>query len=170
MDCHPNFTWCCAPVSCDGILQRTEGVLSGLCTKCGWTTCFCCNFTEVRRSVVLGVLYSTYMYVCIGTVWVSGTMPRVLLPSTVHASPARSSLQCPYGIHHCLHSSCIGAALCTLQSHEPASCSEMLRWVEAGGFCEGMDSDHKSKLLERTIAKKCPKCYIPIQKNEGCLQ
>ena len=62
------------------------------------------------------------------------------------------------------------SCLCTLQSHEPASCSEMLRWMEAGGFCEGMDSDHKSKLLEKTIAKKCPKCYIPIQKNEGCLQ
>ena len=56
------------------------------------------------------------------------------------------------------------------QAHEPASCSNMQKWVESGGFYEGMDEDAKSKQLASVIAKKCPGCNAPIEKNEGCLQ
>lgn len=89
----------------------------------------------------------------------------MLLSLTIHTSSIGVSLIC-VSLCVCL---CDGIFV-HLQSHVPASCSEMLRWMEVGGFSEGMDNDHKSKLLERTIAKKCPKCYIPIQKNDGCLQ
>lgn len=94
---------------------------------------------------------------------VCGPVAQPCVATATHCTHGRQGVPCSVY-------DCVACAMVCLQSHEPASCSEMLRWMEAGGFCEGMDSDHKSKLLERTIAKKCPKCYIPIQKNEGCLQ
>ena len=50
------------------------------------------------------------------------------------------------------------------------SCEDMTKWVEAGGFYEGMDEDARSKQLANLIAKKCPGCNAHIEKNEGCLQ
>ena len=56
------------------------------------------------------------------------------------------------------------------QAHQPVSCEDMSKWVEAGGFYEGMDEDARSKQLANLIAKKCPGCNAHIEKNEGCLQ
>ena len=46
----------------------------------------------------------------------------------------------------------------------------MAKWVETGGFYEGMDEDSKSKQLAALIAKRCPSCNAQIEKNEGCLK
>ncbi len=57
-----------------------------------------------------------------------------------------------------------------LQSHQPATCENIQKWVEIGGFYVGMDEDSKSKQLANIIAKMCPSCSAHIEKNEGCLQ
>ena len=57
-----------------------------------------------------------------------------------------------------------------LQGHFPASCEQISKWVDEGGFYDGMDEEAKSKQLARVISKKCPKCNAPIEKNDGCLQ
>ncbi|XP_036024179.1 cullin-9 [Onychomys torridus] len=43
-----NLTWCTNPQGCDRILCR-QGLGSGTtCSKCGWASCFSCNFPEAH--------------------------------------------------------------------------------------------------------------------------
>ena len=46
----------------------------------------------------------------------------------------------------------------------------MRKWIESGGFYEGMDDDAKSKYLANAISKRCPSCDAQIEKTAGCLQ
>lgn len=46
----------------------------------------------------------------------------------------------------------------------------MTKWIELGGFYEGMDEDARSKHLANIISKRCPGCNAQIEKDEGCLQ
>ncbi|XP_015475899.1 cullin-9-like [Parus major] len=55
------------------------------------------------------------------------------------------------------------------EAHYPASCSHMSRWVDDGGYYEGMTSEAQSKHLAKLISKHCPNCQAQIEKNEGCL-
>ena len=57
-----------------------------------------------------------------------------------------------------------------LQAHEPSSCDDMSKWIQHGGFYDGMDKDARSKHLANIISKRCPSCNAQIEKDEGCLQ
>ena len=46
----------------------------------------------------------------------------------------------------------------------------MKKWIDMGGFYDGMDADARSKHLANIISKHCPGCDAPLEKNEGCLQ
>lgn len=49
-----NLTWCTNPQGCDRILCR-QGVGSGTtCSKCGWASCFSCNFPEAHYPASCG--------------------------------------------------------------------------------------------------------------------
>jgi len=41
------FTWCRNPQGCDMALRKGDGNKSGTCSKCHWSSCFTCTFTEV---------------------------------------------------------------------------------------------------------------------------
>ena len=57
-----------------------------------------------------------------------------------------------------------------IKAHQPATCEQLRKWIESGGYYEGMDDDAKSKYLANTISKRCPSCETQIEKTEGCLQ
>ncbi|XP_026641184.1 cullin-9 isoform X3 [Microtus ochrogaster] len=49
-----NLTWCTNPQGCDRILCR-QGLGSGTtCSKCGWASCFSCNFPEAHYPASCG--------------------------------------------------------------------------------------------------------------------
>lgn len=65
-------------------------------------------------------------------------------------------------ICNCGTTACLG---CNKKGHEPLKCDMFLKW-------EGSLSKIQDKLYEGWIAqnaKKCPKCQVVIQKNQGCM-
>ena len=97
------------------------------------------------------------------------THPLMLPPHTpphvpTSHTPSCSHLPQPSCSHHTL------PLPPSHQAHQPASCAHMTKWMESGGFYEGMDEDSKSKQLAALIAKRCPNCRSQIEKNEGCLK
>lgn len=47
VECCSNLTWCTNPQGCDQILCKENMGSMGTCSKCGWSSCFSCNFPEV---------------------------------------------------------------------------------------------------------------------------
>ena len=41
------LTWCRNPQGCDQVLCRGDGMDTGSCSKCLWSSCFSCHFIEV---------------------------------------------------------------------------------------------------------------------------
>lgn len=41
------LTWCRNPQGCDQVLCRGDGMDTGTCSKCYWSSCFSCHFIEV---------------------------------------------------------------------------------------------------------------------------
>lgn len=48
VECCSNLTWCTNPQGCDQILCKENMGSMGTCSKCCWSSCFSCNFPEVR--------------------------------------------------------------------------------------------------------------------------
>lgn len=48
MECCSNLTWCTNPQGCDQILCKENTGSMATCSKCCWSSCFSCNFPEVR--------------------------------------------------------------------------------------------------------------------------
>ena len=48
VECCSNLTWCTNPLGCDQILCTENMGSMGTCSKCRWSSCFSCNFPEVR--------------------------------------------------------------------------------------------------------------------------
>ena len=42
------LSWCKNPTGCDQVLYCDNGMGSGVCAKCLWSSCFSCNFVEVQ--------------------------------------------------------------------------------------------------------------------------
>lgn len=50
VECCSNLTWCTNPQGCDQILCKENMSSMGTCSKCGWSSCFSCNFPEVSQT------------------------------------------------------------------------------------------------------------------------
>ncbi|XP_011601515.1 cullin-9 [Takifugu rubripes] len=48
VECCSNLTWCTNPQGCDQILCKENMSSMGTCSKCGWSSCFSCNFPEAH--------------------------------------------------------------------------------------------------------------------------
>ena len=42
-----HLMWCCNPQGCGQVLCKGDGINSGTCQKCQWSSCFSCSHTEV---------------------------------------------------------------------------------------------------------------------------
>ncbi|XP_057704477.1 cullin-9 [Corythoichthys intestinalis] len=49
-----NLTWCTNPQGCDQILCKENMGNTGTCSKCGWSSCFSCNFPEAHYPASCG--------------------------------------------------------------------------------------------------------------------
>ncbi|XP_077469902.1 cullin-9 isoform X2 [Stigmatopora argus] len=49
-----NLTWCTNPQGCDQILCKENMGDTGTCSKCGWSSCFTCNFPEAHYPASCG--------------------------------------------------------------------------------------------------------------------
>lgn len=47
------FTWCRNPQGCGMALRKGDGNKSGTCSKCLWSSCFTCTFTEVINNYII---------------------------------------------------------------------------------------------------------------------
>ncbi|KAH6816074.1 IBR domain-containing protein [Perilla frutescens var. frutescens] len=65
-----------------------------------------------------------------------------------------------YATRSCLHDLC---GNCAQEAHRPVDCKTVAKWL--------METSEESENLKWILAnsKPCPKCKIPIEKNEGCL-
>jgi len=55
---------------------------------------------------------------------------------------------------------------CREEAHRPLSCSKFKEWMNLIG---GKNSDEIDSLWIKLNTKKCPKCKIDIEKNQGCM-
>ena len=63
------LTWCRNPQGCDQVLCRGDGIDTGTCLKCHWSSCFSCHFSEVGLSACLSV--SVHLSVCLSVIRLS---------------------------------------------------------------------------------------------------
>lgn len=61
----------------------------------------------------------------------------------------------------CYHNFCWN---CGEDAHSPLDCETVKRWVEK------LDPEAPNRTWILTYTKPCPKCKIPIEKNEGCME
>ncbi|MEQ2303720.1 hypothetical protein AMECASPLE_019798 [Ameca splendens] len=78
VECCSNLTWCTNPQGCDQILCKENMGSMGTCSKCCWSSCFSCNFPEVRgHDPVSGlVMGSTFLAVQVS----ESLVPNMVLP------------------------------------------------------------------------------------------
>lgn len=107
-----------------------------------------------------GALVRSYVDSCSNLTWCTNPSgcDRVLLRQTV--GDFGSCAECRW-------TSCFNCSF--TEAHFPCSCSQIGRWVDDGGFYEGMSVEAQSKHLAKLISKRCPQCSTAIEKNEGCL-
>ena len=63
---------------------------------------------------------------------------------------------CKCGEHFCI--------LCGKEHHEPCNCEQVLMWLNKE------KDDNENDLWLKANTKQCPKCKMPIEKNQGCIR
>lgn len=72
VECCSNLTWCTNPQGCDQILCKENMGSMGTCSKCGWSSCFSCNFPEVSHTMFNDCLCCPVVHMWVSfclTVW-----------------------------------------------------------------------------------------------------
>ena len=59
------LTWCRNPQGCDQVLCKGDGIDSGTCQKCQWSSCFSCSHSEVCLCVYVCVCVCLCVCVCV---------------------------------------------------------------------------------------------------------
>lgn len=160
--------YCCQSCWEEYLTSRIEQNLVMSC-NCPITDCSAQPTSQFYRSVLRdqdtinkyeAALLRGYVESCLNLTWCTNPSgcDRILLKENLGNAGTCSE---------CRWSSCFN---CNFpEAHFPCSCSHMTRWVDDGGFYEGMSVEAQSKHLAKLISKRCPNCSTAIEKNEGCL-